>query len=157
MSDPQASERPMRILTVQQPAAGAIIALGKDVENRTWETKYRGPVAIQASAAPMPAWHPFYRNPTYRQAKASNHDSAALDVLYVLGAILAVVDLVDVHTGHPGCCASPWAERDPFPVHWMLEDIRPLEVPVAWKGGLGLRIAPADVEARLLAVTGGER
>jgi hypothetical protein len=139
----------MRVLTVQQPAAGAIVALGKDVENRTWETKYRGPVAIQASAAPMPAGHPFWRFEPYRIAQHAASPEAR-DQLHVLGAIVAVVDLIDCHHGRPGCCESPWAEQMPFPVHWVFDDLRVLEVPVLWKGGLGLRVLPAEMEAIVL-------
>ena len=39
---------PDRILTVRQPWATAIIRYGKDVENRTWMTDYRGRVWIHA-------------------------------------------------------------------------------------------------------------
>lgn len=138
----------MKVLTVQQPAAGAIVALGKDVENRTWTTPYRGPVAIQASAAFMPAKHPFWDFEPYRIAlnAATAQQQHRLDQL---GAIIAVVDLVDCHFGQPGCCESPWAERMPFPAHWVLENVREVD-PYFWKGALGLRDLPADVEAELL-------
>jgi len=38
----------VRILSVRQPLASLIVAGTKDVENRSWDTKYRGPVAIHA-------------------------------------------------------------------------------------------------------------
>lgn len=40
---------PNRALAVRQPWASAIIHLGKDIENRDWPTRYRGPVCIHAS------------------------------------------------------------------------------------------------------------
>lgn len=40
----------IRALTVKQPAAWAIFHRGKDVENRPWATKYRGPLLIHAGA-----------------------------------------------------------------------------------------------------------
>lgn len=40
----------MRCLAIQQPWAWAICAGFKRIENRTWNTQYRGPVAIVASA-----------------------------------------------------------------------------------------------------------
>src|SRR5947208_68539 len=40
----------MKALTVQQPWAWALICAGKDIENRTWRTHYRGWIAIHASA-----------------------------------------------------------------------------------------------------------
>ena len=38
----------MRALSIRQPWANAIVYHGKDVENRTWATNYRGPVLIHA-------------------------------------------------------------------------------------------------------------
>lgn len=38
----------IRCLTVRQPWASAIFLCGKDVENRTGTTNYRGPLAIHA-------------------------------------------------------------------------------------------------------------
>ena len=38
-----------KALSVIQPAAAAIVFAGKDIENRSWQTHYRGPIAIHAS------------------------------------------------------------------------------------------------------------
>lgn len=38
----------MKALSIRQPWAHAIIASGKNVENRTWTTHYRGPLLIHA-------------------------------------------------------------------------------------------------------------
>lgn len=38
------------ILSIRQPWAWAIIHAGKDVENRSWPTRFRGPFLIHASA-----------------------------------------------------------------------------------------------------------
>jgi hypothetical protein len=38
----------MKAISIQQPWAYAILHLGKDVENRTWKTKYRGRILIHA-------------------------------------------------------------------------------------------------------------
>lgn len=38
----------MKALSIQQPWAWAIIHAGKDVENRTWPTQFRGRVLIHA-------------------------------------------------------------------------------------------------------------
>lgn len=75
-----------RILTVRQPWAWAIIHGGKDVENRVRNLAgdYRGPVAIHAALrdarmAPAVVWYDYDEK------------------LPVRGAIIGVVDLVDVH------------------------------------------------------------
>jgi hypothetical protein len=41
----------MKIISIRQPWASLIFLAGdpKDVENRTWPTRYRGPVLIHAS------------------------------------------------------------------------------------------------------------
>ncbi|MCD1620106.1 ASCH domain-containing protein [Salipiger manganoxidans] len=41
----------MKALSIRQPWADAIIWHGKDVENRRWPTRYRGPVLIHAAKA----------------------------------------------------------------------------------------------------------
>lgn len=41
----------MKALSIRQPWADAIVYHGKDVENRTWATGYRGPVLIHAAKA----------------------------------------------------------------------------------------------------------
>jgi hypothetical protein len=42
----------MRCLSVRQPWAWLLINGYKDIENRTWKTRYRGPVLIHASSRP---------------------------------------------------------------------------------------------------------
>lgn len=39
----------MKALSLKQPWAWAVISLGKDIENRTWSTSYRGRFLIHAS------------------------------------------------------------------------------------------------------------
>lgn len=41
----------MKALSIRQPWADAIIWHGKDVENRSWRTDFRGPVLIHAAKA----------------------------------------------------------------------------------------------------------
>ncbi|MGV1768753.1 ASCH domain-containing protein [Agrobacterium vitis] len=43
------SDLPKLALSIRQPWAWCIINLGKDIENRDWYTKFRGPVCIHAS------------------------------------------------------------------------------------------------------------
>jgi len=89
---------PLRAITVRQPWAWAIIHGGKDVENRTRNIAgaYRGPVAIHAASAdatdaPDSLWMKhatFYRR---------SLDLGPDDIWSVRGAVIGVVDLVDVH------------------------------------------------------------
>jgi hypothetical protein len=131
----------MRILTVRQPWAWAIIHGGKDVENRVRNIAgdYRGPVAIHAGATRIADFDPGHANLwPFNRAK---HD---------LGAIIGVVDLADVHdpterlfglTGCQGQCTS-WADEGLF--HLLLANPRPLAEPIPFKGALGLRRLDAD-------------
>lgn len=41
--------RTMKALSIRQPWANLIVLAGKDIENRTWSTRYRGPILIHAS------------------------------------------------------------------------------------------------------------
>lgn len=41
----------MKAISIRQPWADAIIWHGKDIENRDWPTRYRGPVLIHAAKA----------------------------------------------------------------------------------------------------------
>lgn len=42
----------MKALTIKQPWVHAILREGKDIENRSWQTTFRGWVALHASAQP---------------------------------------------------------------------------------------------------------
>lgn len=147
----------MRVLTVRQPAAWAIMWGGKTVENRGRNIAgdYRGPVAIQAGLQVLNEDHPFWDHNQYRAAfsHATAHVRHRVDVR---GAILGVVDLVDVHhcfnarTNFEGC--SPWAEPDAW--HLVFANPRALDKPVPWRGALGLVGAPLGIEGEWLVEYG---
>ena len=40
---------PRKAISIRQPWAWAIVHAGKDIENRDWSTRYRGPVCIHAA------------------------------------------------------------------------------------------------------------
>jgi hypothetical protein len=135
----------MRILTVRQPWAWAIIHGGKDVENRVRNIAgdYRGPVTIHAGLRDDPnGWDEY---------EAGWHDAASMSI--ARGAIIGVVDLVDVHSvescieqqrdGDWLVC-SERAERAGH--HLVLANPRPLARPIPFKGALGLRrLDPATI------------
>ena len=84
----------MKALSVQQPFADKIIFHGKDIENRTRRTNFRGTVAIHASMK----LHP--------NGKLSKKDTEQM----VRGAIVGVVDVVD-------CVCIVRSSRTLNPVH----------------------------------------
>lgn len=151
----------MRVLTVRQPWAWTIVHGSKNVENRRTNIAgdYRGPVAIQAGLVVESDASRVWDLPGYLSARDAS-TSQVRRRLDVRGAILGVVDLVDVHrarrhykpidgtpwvmecTDQP-CCA-PWGEREAH--HLVLENPRPLSEPLPFKGALGLRsLQPATV------------
>lgn len=157
----------MRILTVRQPWAWAIVHGGKDVENRVRNIAgdYRGPVAIHvaqadAETAPDGLWlmHGDWYRARARQPK--KFEPAFWD----RGRIIGVVDLAGIHRSgacdkgptwqespgfhalpYEGC--SPWAENNAH--HLVLANPRPISEPIPYKGALGLRTLPDAVAAQI--------
>lgn len=43
----------MKALSIKQPWLHAILTEGKRIENRTWQTKHRGWIALHASGKPI--------------------------------------------------------------------------------------------------------
>ena len=146
----------MRILTVRQPWAWAIVHGGKDVENRVRNLAgdYRGPIAIHAGLAK------FEQHNLASRTHAALH-GGQIETRIIYGAIIGVVDLDGVHqgtvthgphsqqvascfrAGKPFGLCSPWAEHDAW--HLELTNPRPLRNAIPWKGALGLQRLPANV------------
>lgn len=159
----------MRVLTVRHPWAWSIIHGGKDVENRTRNIagSYRGPVAIHSSATRFDLLSQMDpHRPGVREALRAIEAAGWPDLDF--GAIIGVVDLVDVH--HAAECVyvgpavedfdgtfvsqevthcSPWAEGYNV-YHLALANPRPLRAPVPFRGALGLRRLDVDVTAAVL-------
>lgn len=131
----------MKVLSVRQPWAWAIIYGGKDIENRNWQTSYRGPLAIHAGKGFDFTMEEMriglrgdYGEPITTMLKQFKGND-------IRGAIIGVVDLVDCQPSW--ACDSPWkAGDDPDYFCWRLENPRPLAAPVPCKGQLGLFPAP---------------
>ena len=90
----------MKVLTVRQPWASAIVRGLKDIENRTWPTNYRGELLIHAGSA----------KPSKELIATYERLYGALPEGMVYGAIVGKVTVTD-------CVAdsdSPWA----FGGHW---------------------------------------
>jgi len=107
--------RTYKVLTVRQPWAQLIIDGIKPVENRTWQTDYRGPLLIHAAAKVC--------RKTIEQFDL-NPDELPF------GAIIGAVELTDIVTRH----------RSPFftgPFGWVLKRPRAVR-PVPLRGQLKL-------------------
>lgn len=158
----------MRILTVRQPWAWAIIHGSKSVENRATDIagSYRGAVAIHVALQDAISWT--WSDGFEAMVAAmdrwtdENGEPSIADTPWYAnrGAIIGVVDLVDVHESH-GCAGfnagladpvslcSAWAEHHTH--HLVLANPRPLAEPIPYRGALGLRKLDADMVVRIEA------
>lgn len=125
----------MKCLSVHVPWSWAILNAGKDIENRIWPTKHRGPLLIHAakSRKSYDAWMPesWYR---FYQCEFPPWESLTK------GAIVGVVDVVD---------CFHWLFNDPGksrqyekwgcgPYCWVLKNPRAFETPIPYKGNQNL-------------------
>ena len=101
---------PAVALSIRQPWCHHILFDGKDVENRTWTTRFRGPVLIHASKKP--------EDRDYCQ-----------EIGAPLGGIVGVVEIVDCVTSMD----SRWFHG---PYGFVLRNPQPLEF-VPCRGALG--------------------
>ena len=117
----------MKALSVIMPWPWLILHHGKDVENRSWRTNYRGRLFIHASLTPAA---------DAVQIVGRYHANITADELQKLfdqcGCIVGSVEVVDCVRNYD----SPWAMKGFW--HWVLRDPVPLEKPIPIKGHLGL-------------------
>jgi ASCH domain len=123
----------MRALTIKQPWAWAITHAGKDIENRSWTTDYRGALLIHAGKG----WAADHAAPFARAGKPApgKHDVPK-------GAIIGIVDLVDIVQDSD----SPWTATASF--HWIMADPFPI-TPLPCPGKLGLWRPSEEIIARV--------
>lgn len=156
----------MRILTVRQPWAWAIIHGGKDVENRVRNIAgdYRGPVAIHAGAEydRTADTHPEIQSMARRRDVTSLREHLIAYGEKPYRRIIGVVDLVDVlppsyydeADANEAYC-SPWAMEGHHQL--VLENARPLTSLITFRGALGLRRLDDTTTAQIFAQIGDPR
>lgn len=126
------------------PARAAAIAAGelKDVENRSWPTKYRGRVLIHASKGMTRAEYEDAEDPLWASG-GPTIELPPFDQLERGGIVGATT--IDVCI-HPVDRTSNWHIEGAFGFH--LIDTKPTPF-VACKGALGFFDVPPDVAAQL--------
>ena len=116
----------MKALSLTQPMAWAIFH-GKDVENRTWPTKFRGRVYIHASKG--------FNKEHYQWIMENDNRlvTGGLPFIYefVHGAIIGEVTIIDCVQHH----GSRWAMEGQY--QFVLEDAKLYGKPIPCKGMLG--------------------
>jgi hypothetical protein len=131
--------------------AWAIARGSKPVENRTWQTRYRGLLAIHAALG-------MDRRDLAASARLAELVDVPAQTIATMpmtrGAVVAVARLADICSAsllrsRVVCGCGPWAM--PGHRHLILVDVVALAGPVPCKGALGLWRLPDDVEAAVLA------
>lgn len=144
----------MKILTLTQPWATLVAISAKRIETRSWQTSYRGPLAIHAAKG-FPKWaketcaEPLFHEALY----AGGYDiGLRSSEILPIGCVIATCRLVDVCRTQELICLEGVATLYPelyttkeraFGDYtegryaWILEAINPI-VPVPAKGALGL-------------------
>ncbi len=127
----------MKAITVRQPWAWCIAAGHKLVENRTWVTHYRGPLAIHAGATVERESLRTVKQYLVDQGVLQSVDELVGDRhLLATGAVLAVVNLTGICTDSARCHCGRWAAIGQN--HWKLANVVPLAEPVPARGQQGL-------------------
>jgi len=132
-----------KTLSVKEPWASLIFKCGKDVENRSWYTPYRGPLLIHASKSvdlEKDKWsitNCYQRNWFDLKTRLSLNGVQELPSLITdldinPGHILGLVWLKDcIKNSH-----SPWAFDGNY--HWLLSNPIPFNCSYPLRGQLGL-------------------
>jgi hypothetical protein len=128
-------ENGMKVIVIRQPWAWLIVHGYKDIENRSWVTRYRGTLLIQASASP----------PAKCRLEAirlfARKRGIELPEQFEFGGIVGSVQLEDCVTSS----RSKWFEG---PIGWVLSKPKSLRF-IPLKGQLGLFDPPRRVLDRL--------
>jgi len=138
----------MKALTIIQPFAELVASGDKKVENRTWYTSYRGPLAIHAGKAKR------YGGDDVFEISEDWYDIPRSSLVF--GAVIAIANLVacvrlgppksnvpDPVTFRPPRPSVPDAYKNRFP--W-LEDHEHTEGPVCWVLENVRRIEPVTID-----------
>jgi uncharacterized metal-binding protein len=112
-----------RVLTLDPCWAWAVMFGGKDVENRSWATSYRGRILIHASAKETTGG--LLAADRAEMARSCGRPLSKIPAAFRCRAILGSVEVVDCVQN----ARSPWAE--PGCVNWVLRGPEPLSEPIS--------------------------
>ena len=122
---------PKKIITVKQPWAWAIIHAGKDIENRTWRTKFRGRLFIHSSLT----WDKFGWE--WLEANMPHKIPMKRGLIQTFDSVIGVVDVVD-------CVDESKSKWFMGPYGFVLKDPKPCR-PHHVIGKLGITNAESDL------------
>ncbi len=137
----------MKTISLLQPWATLIAIGAKQVETRSWATKYRGPLAIHASKGFSKELQKLVWTEPFMTALLGPGNKLAFgaDFNLPLGAIIVTCNLTNVIPITPyfikGQSKQELAFGDytfPGRFAWILDDVKQLPKPIPAKGSLGL-------------------
>lgn len=116
----------MKAITIKQPWASLIVEGVKNIENRSWPTKFRGRVLIHAAQKDFD-----FRN--YMTSEYERHYINSIKKPYITGAIIGSVEIVDCKKSidNPN---KAWGNL--YCYHWILENAIEFTEPIPAKGRL---------------------
>lgn len=149
----------MKALSLWEPWASLVAISEKEFETRSWSTKYRGPLAIHAAKTwtrdlqRLAASEPF--GSALHRGRICIDLAGRFDHALVLGAVIAVAELVDVVQimggGLRGFLADgtvttekefQFGNYSPGRFAWKLSNVRRLARPIPFRGGQRLFNVP---------------
>jgi hypothetical protein len=135
----------VKALSIRQPWAWLIVNGYKDIENRTWPTRFRGRVLIHASKGMTRAEYEDVEDYLmFGDAESMTAIRLPEQANLERGGIVGVATVADCI--RPQDRLSPWHMEGQFGFH--LIDIKPLPF-LPCKGALGFFDVPPDVAATL--------
>jgi len=135
----------MKALSGTQPWFWSILHAGKDIENRSWPTTFRGTVALHTSKGMTKAQ---YQEARIFIEKLCPGAVVPREAELVRGAIVGVVEIVGCLRKLPLISEkdSPWFFGD---YGFILENPRTLPEPIPCKGALGFWQVPMGIEMQI--------
>lgn len=107
----------IKTISIRQPWAWAIIHAGKPVENRSWPSKYLGPLLIHASKTfDFHGYNWLVKNQNLFKAELPHPDT------YFFGGIIGRVKMIDCVSYHPspfffGAWGHVYDNPEPLPFY----------------------------------------
>lgn len=136
----------MKALSLFQPWASLCAGGMKRFETRSWQTPYRGPLAIHASKALPLAARDMWYVPDCREALAELGFKSVQEL--PRGVIIAVVNLVDCRRTEqvrPRGRERSFGDFTRGRYAWELRDVVLLATPLPARGSLGLWDVPVEL------------
>mgnify|MGYP003584899692 CR=1 FL=1 len=120
----------MKAISVRMPFPALIMAGIKDLESRTWDTKFRGDLLICAGKTPHKLFREYDHTTNMLSLDnhyAESHYQVAEEFMLLGGKACCVVNVVNVRFMYLSDMERACCDWEPDVYVWELKDIRPIE------------------------------